>query len=226
MNPAEDQRRPQAPEILALLLLWLRIGLIRIILQVQRVLLPRAEDLDQLFPWLLAATGIVGSSLLVFLLFSPAVFSTHHRLRAHDSRIEITLAPLPRHPQFHPNADIPSLARGPGTANSAERPQSVPKSDKERELAAYLLLWQQHILALGKAQLTQAKLPTGKIVVAVTIAASGQLVRLQILQGEQNHALAMAVREIVYTAAPFPALPSAWQSPPQNLRIIRTWNFH
>ena len=197
------------------------------VLRLGRLFLPRAEDLDQLFPWLLAATAVVGSLLLLFIVvLLPDRYQTQKILRAHDSRIEITLAPLPQRNQFHAATDIPSLAHGAGLPSSEQSPATVPTAVKQRELAAYLLLWQKHILDLAKAQLTQERLPTGKIVVAVTLSASGQLLRIHILQGEQNRELVLAVREILIAAAPFPPLPAAWQSPPQNLRIIRTWNFH
>ncbi|MEY2342933.1 TonB family protein [Acidithiobacillus sp. IBUN Pt1247-S3] len=212
---------------MGLLVFWLRVGLIRMVLRLGRLFLPRAADLDQLFPWLLAATAVVGSLLLLFIaVLLPERYQTQKTLRAHDSRIEITLAPLPRLNQFHPATDIPSLAHGAGLASSEQSPETLPTAAKQKELAAYLLLWQKHILTLAKSPLTTQKLPIGKIVVAVTISASGQLLRIQIVQGEQNRALAQAVREILIAAAPFPPLPSAWQSPPQNLRIIRTWNFH
>ncbi|WP_308389533.1 TonB C-terminal domain-containing protein [Acidithiobacillus sp. AMEEHan] len=191
---------------------WLRVLLIRTILYLARVLVPKAEDLDQLFPWLLAATAVIGSLLLLFwVALLPEQQANQNAQRAHDSRVEITLTPLPQHNQFHPASDIPSLAQGPGLPSSQERAETPPMALKQRELADYLLLWQKHIVDMAKAQLTQQKLPTGKIVVAVTISPSGELLRIEVVQGEQNQILAEAVREILISAAPFPPCP-----PPGN----------
>ncbi len=195
-------------------------------LYLARLFVPKADDLDQLFPWLLAATAVIGSLLLLFwAALMPAQQTIQNAQRAHDSRVEITLAPLPQRHQLHPASDIPSLAQGPGLPSSQERAETPPTTLKQRELADYLLLWQKHIVDMAKAQLTREKLPTGKIVVAVTISPSGELLGIEIVEGENNQILAEAVREILISAAPFPPLPPAWQRPPQNLRIIRTWNF-
>ncbi len=68
-------------------------------------------------------------------------------------------------------------------------------------------------------------LPQGKIVVAVTVAPNGHLLEIALLQGSRNVALVNAVDALIRAAAPFPALPPLWQSPPTPLRIVRTWSF-
>jgi hypothetical protein len=48
---------------------------------------------------------------------------------------------------------------------------------------------------------------------------------VEILRGQQHRDLVLAVESILQQAAPFPPLPPSWQHPPQELRIVRTWNF-
>lgn len=102
---------------------------------------------------------------------------------------------------------------------------SEPSQTRKRELAAYLLQWQSHILRASKSRIDQGNTLTGKLLVAVTIRPNGDVSQIQVIKGNPDGSLALLVRSIVLSAAPFPALPSAWQSPPHDLRIVRTWSF-
>ena len=93
---------------------------------------------------------------------------------------------------------------------------------------AYLKDWESRIMALAQKHLLAAGhlvLPQGRVVVAVTIAPDGQLMQIEMRQGSKNIVLVNAVDTIIREAAPFPALPAIWQSPPTPLRIVRTWSF-
>lgn len=75
------------------------------------------------------------------------------------------------------------------------------------------------------ASLAGHSIPQGRLIVAITIDPTGQLRRVEILRGQQHRDLVLAVESILQQAAPFPPLPPSWQHPPQELRIVRTWNF-
>ncbi len=184
----------------------------------------QGRDLDELPPWLFLS--LLSTGVLLILLQGPLRLAVPVRqLSTHESLVEIQLAPLPKKLDPDSPSLSPSLAPGGKIAQQNRQSSPAANTSRQRELAAYLIQWQSQILQEAKTQLGAGKIPMGKIVVAITLQPSGQLLSIHFIEGDPASPLAQAVRAIIVAAAPFPALPSAWQSPPQNLRIVRTWNF-
>ena len=191
-----------------------------------RVLRLRPEDLDTLFPWVLLSVVI---NVLVWLVLLGGLAGTLPVKTPVSSLVEISLTPNPLRPQITSPA-VPA-SRSPDGILPVRR-ESVPStaSPAARAVAlnAYLKDWEGRIMALAQKHLFAGGhpvLPQGRVVVAVTIAPDGQLMQIEMRQGSKNVALVNAVDTIIREAAPFPALPAIWQSPPTPLRIVRTWSF-
>ncbi|MGC9239453.1 MAG: energy transducer TonB [Acidithiobacillus sp.] len=183
-----------------------------------------AGDLDQLFPWLLLSSLCLGS---LFLLALGTGALTLPRVPPISSYVQIDLvsaAPAD-------NAGSPALpvtAAGQGLpvqrAATARAPSATP-SDPQQQLAAYLREWERRVAQIAGGTLAGQAVPQGRLVVAITIDPAGHLRQVQILRGGEHRDLVLAVENILQQAAPFPPLPPSWQHPPQDLRIVRTWNF-
>ncbi|MCK9188001.1 TonB C-terminal domain-containing protein [Acidithiobacillus sp.] len=191
-----------------------------------RALRLRPEDLDTLFPWVLLSMVV---NVLVWLALLVGLAGTLPKKTPVSSLVEISLTPNPLRPQMTSPA-VPTLRRPDGML--PVRRESVPStaSPAARAVAlnAYLKDWESRIMAQAQKRLFAGGhpvLPQGRVVVAVTIAPDGQLMQIEMRQGSKNIALVNAVDTIIREAAPFPALPAIWQSPPTPLRIVRTWGF-
>jgi outer membrane biosynthesis protein TonB len=168
-------------------------------------------------------------NVLVWLVLLGGLAGTLPEKPPVSSLVEISLTPNPLRPRIaspavpasrSPDGILPVRREGaPSTASPAARAVA---------LNAYLKDWEGRIMALAQKHLFaggHSVLPRGRVVVAVTIAPGGQLMQIEMRQGAKNVALVNAVDTIIREAAPFPALPAIWQSPPTPLRIVRTWSF-
>ncbi len=186
-----------------------------------------SADFDSITPWVLLSSAVfIGLSLLVANQTDLLLSSMENHFAEKDSRIEIHLAspataPLPTKPAWN----VHTLDKG----IRASTIHTVPNKEsnyalKKQELAEYLVQWQNTILKFASKQLSSKKIPIGTVVVSVVVSHSGQLISVHC--HSNNQALVTAIHQIILAAAPFPRLPSAWQNPPQNLRIVRTWTFN
>ncbi len=186
-----------------------------------------ARDFDELTPWLFLSFIVVFTLLLFlhvqsdFLLFPPK------RILAHSSHIEIQLADIQKPiPGVAAPWKMPELVTGGRVlASVKENKSAVPAVVRQKELAAYLVQWQNAIIKVAQAHLKKGEIPSGRIVVDIILNPRGEILRIHCASTNYNAMLVQAVQSIIVAAAPFPPLPSAWQKPPQNLRIARTWNF-
>ena len=191
-----------------------------------RVLRLRPEDLDTLFPWVLLSVAI---NMLVWLLLLGGLEGLPPQKTPVSSLVEISLMPSLLHPRMtSPASPAPRRPDGDLPVSRERAPATVPAAARTIALNAYLKDWEGRIMALAQKNLFAGGhpvLPRGRVVVAVTIAPGGQLMQIEMWQGAKNVALVSAVDTIIREAAPFPALPAIWQSPPTPLRIVRTWSF-
>lgn len=191
-----------------------------------RILRLRTQDLDQLFPWVLFSL-FANLIIWIFLLFGLA--GQLPQKNPVNSLVEISLTPRFRPPHVTPPS-LPALPSPDGLVPTHPQRVSAPVATADRQAAfnAYLKSWESRIMDLAQKKLfgnRHGPLPKGRIVVAVTIAPSGQLMAINLVQGSGNIVLAAAVETIIREATPFPPLPAQWQSPPTPLRIVRTWSF-
>ncbi|AEK59456.1 MULTISPECIES: energy transducer TonB [Acidithiobacillus] len=182
-----------------------------------------ARDLDRLFPWLLLSSLGLGG---IFLFVRDVGLLHVPRVPPISSYVQIDLVSAPAEATGTPALPMPT--RGPGlpvVRAPATRAPSTAQSDPKAQLAAYLLAWERRVAEVAGASLAGHSIPQGRLIVAITIDPTGQLRRVEILRGQQHRDLVLAVESILQQAAPFPPLPPSWQHPPQELRIVRTWNF-
>ncbi len=193
---------------------------------IMRVLRLRPEDLDTLFPWVLFSMVI---NVLVWLVLLGGLAGTLPEKPPVSSLVEISLTPNPLRPQItSPAVPAPRSPDGILPVRRESAPATASPAARAVALNAYLKDWEGRIMALAQKHLFAGGhpvLPRGRVVVAVTIAPDGQLMQIEMRQGSKNVALVSAVDTIIREAAPFPALPAIWQSPPTSLRIVRTWSF-
>jgi len=191
-----------------------------------RALRLRPEDLDTLFPWALLSVVI---NVLVWLVLLGGLAGTLPVKTPVSSLVEISLTPNPLRPQItSPVVPAPRSPDGMLPVRRESVRSTASPAARAVALNAYLKDWEGRIMALAQKHLLAAGhlvLPRGRVVVAVTIAPDGQLMQIEMRQGSKNIALVNAVDTIIREAAPFPALPAIWQSPPTPLRIVRTWSF-
>jgi len=183
-----------------------------------------ARDLDELTPWLLCSALLFTSS--IFLIHGPILPQLTVSPPVRESRIEIRLT-SPAQGNLHTRityAAQPSSSPRGGTPNPQKSNEASATLVKERELQAYLLVWQKRIETLGNEALRKG-IPRGKVTVEITLAPSGRVKELVITGQSANSLLDSDIRAIIAKASPFPPLPPAWQSPPNDLRIVRTWIF-
>lgn len=197
-----------------------------IITAVRRIFRLRAQDMDQLFPWLLFSLFI---NILIWLYLLLGLAGPLAKKNPVNSLVEISLTPTFHRPQISAPVD-PRLTHTQAEVTAATRKVAPAVSSAERQAAynIYLKNWEGRIMALAQKKLFAAghgPLPQGRVVVAVTIAPDGHLLEIAMLQGARNLALVDAVETLIRAAAPFPPLPALWQSPPTPLRIVRTWSF-
>ena len=191
-----------------------------------RALRLRPEDLDTLFPWALLSVVI---NVLVWLVLLGGLAGTLPVKNPVSSLVEISLTPNPLRPRItSPVVPAPRRPDGMLPVRRESVPSAASPAARAVALNAYLKDWEGRIMALAQKHLLAAGhlvLPQGRVVVAVTIAPDGQLMQIEMRQGSKNIVLVNAVDTIIREAAPFPALPAIWQSPPTPLRIVRTWSF-
>lgn len=196
------------------------------LVSMMRALRLRPEDLDTLFPWVLLSVVI---NVLVWLVLLGGLAGTLPVKTPVSSLVEISLTPNPLRPQMtSPAVPAPRRPDGILPVRRESMPSTASPAARAVALNAYLKDWEGRIMALAQKQLFAGGhlvLPQGSVVVAVTIAPDGQLMQIEMRQGSKNIALVNAVDTIIREAAPFPALPAIWQSPPTPLRIVRTWSF-
>ncbi len=186
-----------------------------------------ARNLDELTPWLFLLSTMALSLLFLFHISGNFLLQHAERGIAHTSHIEIRLADVPR-----PTASttipriMPKMKTG-GKLVTAKKGNKVvdPTMIRKKELAAYLVQWQDAILKVAQEHLAKGKIPPGRIIVYLTLNPQGEILRIRCVSTNHDLSLELAVKSIIVDAEPFPPLPSFWQNPPQNLRIARTWTF-
>ncbi len=194
--------------------------------------LVRASDWDSLFPWLLLSIAINVSVWLPVFLWLPGT-ALPLQGQIDTSFLEIHVQKAARIPAA--SAATTSISLIPVRASRLEVPAQMrsvqqkqhPRHNERKslEFRAWLRNWQLRIIKTASSHLSGASLPHGNIVIAVTVAPDGRLIRIAVLHGRSHPQLVTAALSIIRAAAPFPPLPRAWQSPPHPLQVVRTWNF-
>lgn len=190
----------------------------------------RVSDWDSLFPWLLLSITINASIWLPLFLWLPGR-NPSPQGPVETSLMEVHIQEIPQIPAVSAATTSITLipVRAPSLEKRAEMPSVYqhphPHREKTLELQAWLRSWQRRIMETASSHLPDASLLRGKIVVAVTVAPDGHLLRITVLQGTSHPHLVTSALSIIRAATPFPPLPQAWQTPPHPLRVVRTWNF-
>ncbi|MGH7058431.1 MAG: energy transducer TonB [Acetobacteraceae bacterium] len=127
--------------------------------------------------------------------------------------------------------------RGIAHSNAIQLPRLYglhPKADAKAAnaraalAAPYLLAWQQRIERIGTAQyarLVPAGINRGRLTLAVTLAADGNVRSLSILKRSRHPALNAAALKIIRLAAPFPPFPPALAAHAKTLTFTYRWHF-
>jgi protein TonB len=147
-----------------------------------------------------------------------------------------THPPLALDVQPSHSADAPSLrllaGPGPGTraepADAEPAPRAIDGTEEDAARARYLRDWIVHTETLGNraypAELINAGI-RGRVVMAITLNADGEVRAARIIGGSDNPVLRRAARSLVEAAAPYPPVPAAVLDDRDTLVITRSWSF-
>lgn len=133
-------------------------------------------------------------------------------------------------------ADRPMLrlVAGDGPASESARssadpaPRAIDGTQDDDARARYLRDWIVHTETLGNraypAELINAGI-RGRVVMAITLNAAGEVRGARIIGGSDNPVLRRAARSLVQAAAPYPPVPEAVLEDRDTLVITRSWSF-
>lgn len=111
---------------------------------------------------------------------------------------------------------------------SSTRQRSVDGTPDDAPTARYLRDWIVHTETIGNREypheLIEAGI-TGRVIMAISLDADGQIVGIRIIGGSNHSALRDAARSLVRDAAPYPAVPPEVLQGNDELIITRTWSF-
>lgn len=99
---------------------------------------------------------------------------------------------------------------------------------KAHDAAAYMQGWIDRIEQVGNLNYpdeARARGLTGRLIVEVTLAPDGEVIKTEILERSDHAVLDQAVRRVVELAAPFPDIPEDVLNGNDRLVITRTWEF-
>ncbi|MEX0386795.1 energy transducer TonB [Spiribacter onubensis] len=104
----------------------------------------------------------------------------------------------------------------------------IDGTTRDEPAARYLRDWILRAEAVGNRVYPRALIEadvTGRVIMAVTLNASGEIVATRMLGKGTRPALEQAARRLVEAAAPFPAVPPEVLQGRDELVITRTWSF-
>ncbi|RZU99209.1 energy transducer TonB [Spiribacter vilamensis] len=116
----------------------------------------------------------------------------------------------------------------PTPSASSPRQRAVDGTTEDAPTARYLRDWIVHTETLGNREYPRELIEagiTGRVVVAITLTADGEVVDTRILGGSDHPALQDAARSLVQSAAPYPAVPPEVLQGNDELIVTRTWSF-
>jgi len=79
---------------------------------------------------------------------------------------------------------------------------------------------------IGQSIYDRGTLPAGTLTTLVEINAAGTIKNFKITRSSGNKKLDAAVENMVYSAAPYPALPFQLQNEASTLTFTRSWEFY
>ena len=109
-----------------------------------------------------------------------------------------------------------------------EDQRHIDGTTQDEPAARYLRDWILQAEAVGNRTYPQALTEagiTGRVVMAVTLNADGEVLRTRMLGEHTEPALERAARSLVRAAAPFPAIPGEVLQGRRELVITRAWSF-
>ena len=124
-------------------------------------------------------------------------------------------------------AATPATGRAGATGHPAHQ-RHLDGTREEGPAARYLRDWIMQTEAVGNRAYPRALLEAdirGRIVMAVTLDAAGNVLATRILGGSERPALRNAARMLVHEAAPFAPVPPEVLDGRRALVITRTWSF-
>ena len=172
--------------------------------------------------------SVVVHILLLFGPFGPGIASTPRITPEMPLTLELQRA-IPQRSQ--PMRLVAGAAPDAGQAvdeQPREHQRHIDGTTRDEPTARYLRDWILKAEAVGNRAYPRALIEadiTGRVVMAVTLNASGGIITTRILGHEAPPALARAARRLVEAAAPFPAVPPAVLQGRDELVITRTWSF-
>lgn len=116
----------------------------------------------------------------------------------------------------------------PTPSTPSPRQRAVDGTTEDAPTARYLRDWIVHTETRGNRDYPRELIKsgiTGRVVVAITLAADGQVVKTQIVGGSDHPTLRNAARSLVQSAAPYPAVPPEVLQGNDELIVTRTWSF-
>lgn len=122
-------------------------------------------------------------------------------------------------PKEKPRLSLESLQQQISQVGTEVRQQQVSERDK------YISAFSSKVKRIGQEIYDRGTLPAGTLTTLVEINADGTIKNLKITRSSGNAKLDIAVENMVYSAAPYSALPFQLQNEAATLTFTRSWEF-
>jgi len=123
-------------------------------------------------------------------------------------------------PKEKPRLSLESIQQQISQVGSEVRQQQVSERDK------YINQFSSKVKRIGQSIYDRGTLPAGTLTTLVEINAAGTIKNFKITRSSGNKKLDAAVENMVYSAAPYPALPFQLQNEASTLTFTRSWEFY
>jgi protein TonB len=123
-------------------------------------------------------------------------------------------------PKEKPHLSLESIQQQISQVGSEVRQQQVSERDK------YINQFSSKVKRIGQSIYDRGTLPAGTLTTFVEINADGTIKNFKITRSSGNKKLDSAVENMVYSAAPYPALPFQLQNEASTLTFTRNWEFY
>lgn len=123
-------------------------------------------------------------------------------------------------PKEKPRLSLESLQQQISQVGTEVRQQQVSERDK------YISAFSSKVKRIGQDIYQSGTLPAGTLTTLIEINADGTIKNLKITHSSGNKKLDDAVEDMVYSAAPYSALPFQLQNETSTLTFTRFWEFY